>query len=182
MKFLVFSEFGEIADLAMCLQDEGHEVVFHVESKEYRVIAEGMLNHIADWYRYIGKGWVWVFDSCSFGDLQEWLRDQGEAVFGGCSEGDRLENDRQAGQAWFKEAGFDQVESHNFKEFDAAIEFLKANSDRRWILKQNGDAPKSLSHMGKFDDGADMRGDGYNVLGLHGGQRAVLRNHLPSCH
>ena len=157
MKFLLFSEFGEIADLGMHLQDvEGHEVLFHVADKESRKIADGILEHISDWYRYMGKGYVWVFDSCSFGDMQDWLREKGEAVFGGCAEGDKLENDRQAGQDWFKEAGFDQVESHNFTDFDDAHEFVEENAGRRWILKQNGDAPKSLSHMGKFDDGSDM--------------------------
>jgi phosphoribosylamine-glycine ligase len=156
MKFLLFSEFGEIADLGMHLQDvEGHEVLFHIEHKESRRIADGLLRHVQDWYRYIGKGWVWVFDSCSFGDLQDWLREEGEAVFGGCAEGDKLENDRQAGQDGFAEAGFDQVESRNFTDFDEAAEFLKTRSGR-WILKQNGDAPKHLSHLGHFDDGSDM--------------------------
>src|SRR5277367_5026010 len=157
MKFLLFSEFGEIADLGMHLQDvEGHEVLFHVADEESRKIADGILEHISDWYRYMGKGYVWIFDSCSFGDMQDWLREKGEAVFGGCAEGDRLENDRQAGQDWFKEAAFDQVESHNFTDFDDAHEFVEENAGRRWILKQNGSAPKSLSHMGKFDDGSDM--------------------------
>lgn len=157
MKFLVFSEFGEIADLAIYLQDvENHEVIFHVDDKASRKIADGILTHIADWYSYMGKGFVWVFDSCSFGDLQDWMREKGEFVFGGCAEGDELENDRQAGQDWFSESGFDMVESHNFKDFDEASEFVKANPGVRYILKQNGDAPKSLSHMGKFDDGSDM--------------------------
>ena len=155
MKFLVYSEFGEIADLAMCLQNEGHEVVFFVENHDYRSIADGILKHITDWYRYIGKGWIWVFDSCSFGDLQDWLREKGEFVFGGCAEGDKLENDRQAGQDWFAEAGFREVDSENFKDFESASEFIKGKT-RRYILKQNGSAPKSLSHMGKFDDGSDM--------------------------
>jgi phosphoribosylamine-glycine ligase len=157
MKFFFFTEFGEIADLALHLQDvEGHEVLFHVENNDYVCIADGLLEHVKEWYRYIGKGYIWVFDSCSFGDLQDWLRERGEFVFGGCSEGDRLENDRQAGQDWFSEAGFDMVESLNFKDFESASEFVAANTGRRWILKQNGSAPKSLSHMGKFDDGTDM--------------------------
>lgn len=156
MKFLFYSEFGEIADLGIFLQDiEGHEVAFHVESKDYCKIADGILNHASDWYRYIGKGYVWVFDSCSFGDLQDWLREKGEAVCGGCAEGDKLENDRQAGQDWFAEAGFDQVESQNFKDFESAMDLVKS-VPQRWILKQNGSAPKSLNHMGQFDDGSDM--------------------------
>lgn len=157
MRFILFSEFGEIADLGIYLQDvEKHEVVFHIENKESRKIADGILIHVEDWYRYMGKGYVWVFDSCSFGDLQDWMREKGEAVFGGCAEGDKLENDRQAGQDWFAEAGFDQVESQNFKDFDEASDFVSEHDDKRWILKQNGSAPKSLSHMGKFDDSSDM--------------------------
>ena len=157
MKFLLYSEFGEIADLGIHLQDvEGHEVEIYISDKGSRSIAEGILKQVTDWYRHIGTGCIWVFDSCAFGDLQDWLREQGEAVFGGCKEGDHLENDRQAGQDWFKESGFDQVESHNFKDFEEARQFVEGNTDRRWILKQNGDAPKSLSHMGKFDDGSDM--------------------------
>jgi phosphoribosylamine-glycine ligase len=156
MKFLLFSEFGEIADLGMHLQDvEGHEVLFYVRDKDSRKIADGILTHIEDWYRYLGKGYVWVFDSCSIGDFQDWLREKGEFVFGGCAEGDKLENDRQAGQDWFSEAGFDQVESANFTDFEEARAFVEG-SDCRWILKQNADAPKSLNHMGKFEDGSDM--------------------------
>lgn len=156
MKFLLFSEFGEIADLGIHLQQvEGHEVLFHIEDKESRKIAEGILEHIRNWYRCIGKGYIWCFDTCSYGDLQDWLREQGEAVFGGCAEGDALENDRQAGQDWFAEAGFDQVESQNFTDFDEAIIFAQGH-DGRLILKQNADAPKSLNHMGKFDSGEDM--------------------------
>lgn len=32
----------------------------------------------------------------------------------------------------------------------------KTESKKRYILKQNGDAPKHLNHMGKFDGGVDM--------------------------
>lgn len=157
MKFIIYSEFGEIADLGIYLQEiENHEVVIFIKDMDSRKIADGILEHITEWYRYIGKGWIWVFDSCSFGDLQDWLRDKGEAVIGGCKKGDELENDRQLGQDWFAEAGFDMVESHNYKDFEEAMEFVKENSDRRWILKQAGAAPKSLNHMGKFDDCSDM--------------------------
>lgn len=157
MKFLIFSEYGEIADLGIYLQDvEKHDVVIHIPDKPSKSIAEGILEHVSDWYRYIGKGYVWVFDSCSFGDLQDWLREKGESVIGGSKKGDELENDRQMGQDWFSAAGFDQVESHNFSDFDEAIEFIRENTDRRWIMKQNGSAPKSLSHIGKFDSGVDM--------------------------
>lgn len=128
----------------------------HIPSHEYQKIGDGIIQKEKRWWNCIGKNYIWVFDGCSYGDLQDWLRSRGELVFGGSEKGDRLENDRQLGQAWFKAAGFKQPESKNFKNIVDAEKFVKENSDRRWILKQNGDAPKSLNHMGKFDDGRDM--------------------------
>src|ERR1700733_15021154 len=52
--------------------------------------------------------------------------------------------------------GFKQPESHNFTDIDEAIDFVKENKDTRYILKQNGDAPKHLNHMGKFKGNEDM--------------------------
>jgi len=157
MKFLFFTEHGEISDLASyLLHVESHDVVMFIETHEQRRIAEGIVPHIKDWYRYIGKGWIWVFDGCAHGDLQDWLREMGEDVVGGTAETDELENNRQLGQDWFKKAGFDQVESHNFTDLDEALAFVEENSDRKWILKQNSDAPKHLSHKGHFENSEDQ--------------------------
>ena len=156
MKFLIFTEFGELLDLAMWLQDEGHEVIMHLPNHEYQKIGYGIIKKEKDWHTCLGQGYIWCFDGCTFGNLQDWLRQRGESVFGGSEKRYKLENNRQLGQAWFKEAGFLQPESKNFKSIDDAIKFVQENKDRRWILKQNGDAPKSLNHMGKFDQSVDM--------------------------
>jgi phosphoribosylamine-glycine ligase len=157
MKFIVFSEHGEIADLAAyLLHVENHEVLLHIHNDTYKQIAEGIVPHLKEWWRAIGEDYVWVFDSCSFGNLQDWLREQGESIVGGCEAADELENNRQLGQDWFKEAGFDQVFSKNFTDIDSALEFVREHSDTQYILKQNADCPKSLSHKGQFDSNEDM--------------------------
>lgn len=157
MKFLFFSEHGEIADLAAyLLHAEEHEVLLHIPSDNCKQIADGIVPHLKEWWRALGKEYVWVFDSCCFGNLQDWLREQGESVVGGCEGADKLENDRQTGQDWFAEAGFDQAFSKNFKDIDSVLEFIQEHSETIWILKQNGDAPKSLSHKGQFDSNEDM--------------------------
>ncbi len=69
----------------------------------------------------MGAGYIWVFDGCTYGGLQDWLRGEGEVVFGGSAKGDKLENDRQLGQALFNAVGFKQPESKNFKNIDEAI-------------------------------------------------------------
>lgn len=155
-KFIIFSEYAELLDLAMALKDEGHEVLFHVPNKDYEKIGDGIVPKLKNWHEKLGQGFIWCFDGCAHGNLQDWLRAKGEMVFGGCEQGDKLENDRQLGQKLFKSAGFIQPTSKNFKSFDDAIKFITENKDKRWILKQNGDAPKSLNHMGKFDQNIDM--------------------------
>jgi len=157
MKFLIFTEHGEIADLAAyLLHVEGHDVLMHIHNHSCEQIADGIVPKLKEWWRAVGKDYVWVFDSCSFGDLQDWLQESGEAVVGGSKAADELENDRQLGQEWFREAGFDQPFSKNFKDIDAVLEFVREHSDTLWILKQNNDAPKSLSHKGQFDTNEDM--------------------------
>lgn len=154
--FIFMTEYAEILDVALRVQSEGHTVLFHIESAEQKKIGDGLVEKISDWHRCLGEGYTWVFDGCSHGDLQDWLRDQGEHVFGGSKKGDALENDRQLGQKLFKQLGFKQPESHNFTSIDDALSFIEEHDQTRWILKQNGDLPKSINHMGKFDGSIDM--------------------------
>lgn len=156
MKFLVYSQCGETLDLALRLQREGHDVLMHIEDKTDKKIGDGFVKKLDDWYKAIGKGFVWIFDSCSYGKLQDWLRSKGELVFGGCEAGDELENDRQKGQAWFKKAGYKQPDSMNFTDIGAALAHVKAHPEQSWVLKQNGDAPKSINYVGKFENSVDM--------------------------
>lgn len=161
MEFIFYSEFGETLQLASyLLHVKKHDVVMYIKDKEAQSIGKGIVPHVQNWYDYIGKQRIWVFDSCSFGRLQDWLRQQGEAVFGGCEAGDELENNRQMNQEWFKELGFKQPFSQNFRSIADSKKFVEKqaekNPEKRWILKQNGDAPKSINHMGKFSGSIDL--------------------------
>jgi len=155
-KFIIHTEFGELLDIAIHLKNEGNEVVMYIPDRESKKVGDGMVEKIENWHNELGKGSIWLVDGCSHGNLQDWLRSQGEFIFGGCEMGDKLENDRQLGQKLFKSAGFYQPESKNFTDIDNALDFVLKNRDRKWILKQNGDAPKSINHMGKFDGNIDM--------------------------
>jgi phosphoribosylamine-glycine ligase len=156
-KFLIYSEFGEILDLAIHLQyKEKHEVLLHIPDKQWKRIGDGIIQKTEEWYRYIGEGYTWIFDSTVFGDLQDWLREKGEAVFGGSAKADEMENDRQKNQEWFREAGFKQPFSQNFTSIEEALQFVMRRRKQRWILKQNGSAPKTLNHLGKFGESEDL--------------------------
>lgn len=168
MKFFIVSTYGEMLDVALHLQDvEKHEVVMWIPDHDHQKIGEGLIPKAEDWWNYLDGSWTFLVDGCERGAMQDWLRGTTSkwahnsdsphvACFGGSEQGDVLENDRQAGQAIFKRSGFLQVESQNFTSIDDAIAFVQKNSDRLWILKQNGDAPKSINHAGHFDGNADM--------------------------
>lgn len=157
MKLVFYSQFGELIDLAAYLQNvEGHQVKMFIEDSNYRRIGEGIVPHTAQWWRETGKGCVWVFDGCEHGNLQDWLREHGELVVGGSEAGDELENSRQLAQKWFRDAGFDQPFSANFTSVDEALAFVLKHRDQKWIIKQSGSAPKSLSYKGHFDSSEDM--------------------------
>jgi len=157
LKFIVISTYGELLDIAIQLEKvEKYETVFCTIDHDYSKIGEGIVTKEKEWHRYIGKNYVWIIDGCENADLQDWLREQGEYVVGTNTELSEMENDRQKGQDWFKKAGFKQPFSKNFKNIDECLEFVKENIDTKYILKQNGDAPKSINYKGKFDSNEDM--------------------------
>lgn len=156
-RFIILSTHGELLDLAIWLQEiERYEVVLCVTNSDSEHIGDGIVEKETTWVRYMGLGYIWCIDGCENADLQDWLRDEGEYVVGTNTEMAEMENDRQKGQAWFKRAGFNQPYSDNFTDFDSALDFIEKNSGTKYILKQNGNAPKHLNHKQKFDSGEDM--------------------------
>lgn len=154
---LIISSFGEILDLAIHLQDvEKKKVLMHIPNSNYQKIGDGIVEKVDDFHQHLGKGYIFVVDGCEHAKLQDWLREQGEYVVGTNEVLSELEENRQKGQELFKKAGFKQPMSKNFKSIDDALDFVKENSEKRLILKQNGGAPKSINHMGKFDSNIDM--------------------------
>lgn len=155
--FIVISTYGELLDVAIQLEKvEGFPTYFCVTDHNYTKIGDGIVTKEKDWHRCIGKGYVWVIDGCENADLQDWLREEGEYVVGTNATLSDMENDRQKGQDWFKKAGFRQPFSKNFTSIDDCMKFVEENSEKKWILKQNGDAPKSINYKGKFEDNEDM--------------------------
>jgi hypothetical protein len=157
MNIFIISTHGEMLDVALHLQDvEKHNVKMWIPDPREKKIGDGLIEKVDNWYDYLDGQWTFLIDGCERGRLQDYLRSRGIPVFGGSEQGDVLENDRQAGQQVFKRAGFYQPKSENFTSIDDAIQFVQSHMDTLWVLKQNGDAPKSINHAGHFADNADM--------------------------
>ena len=154
-KYFVFSTFGELLDVAIALQDAGKEVVLYVPDPQSKKIGDGIVEKVENWHEHVGRGYTWIIDGCENAKLQDWMREQGEYVVGTNEAMTEYEESRQKGQEWFKELGFSQPESWNFTDFDEALKHVQ-DYPGRLIFKQNGNAPKFLNHLGKFESGIDM--------------------------
>ena len=159
MKYIFLSEFFESSALALSLKIlEEQDVKVFLTDKGYHKILEGIIEKDKDFIQYMGQGNIFVTDDADMGEIAESLRAKKELVFGGSVQSDKWENERQTGQDIMKKAGIFTVPSSNFKghgAFDKAIEFIKQKKGR-WVVKQNGNEDKSLSTVGKFEDGTDV--------------------------
>lgn len=144
------------------LQSSGHEVRVHAADSEAHDVMRGMLSFTddwrdeLDWVRAAGEDGAILFETASFGETQDELRRDGFNVIGGSALGDRLENDREYGQSVLRSVGLRTAKSHEFTNFDEAIDFV-AKSRGRYVFKLNGSEWSSTrGYVGAMENGQDM--------------------------
>ncbi len=162
MRFLGVGESNDLGAMYHGLARRGHEVKVFVADQASRDVYAGMLDFTADWraelgwLREAGGQGVALFESAQQGDEQDTLRREGFQVIGGSALGDRLEADREFGQQALRAIGLRTAASHGFRDYGAAIDFLRARGGR-YVLKFNGaDSPRTRNYVGELDDSADM--------------------------
>jgi phosphoribosylamine-glycine ligase len=91
-----------------------------------------------------------IFDDNGYGELADYLRNNGFKVVGGGRFADRVENDRQFATDLMKKV-MDVPESVSFTSWDRAIEFVKNNDpDDKLVFKPNdSDVPKEYTYVAK---------------------------------
>lgn len=162
MRFLAIGKGNDLADMYARLLAAGHEVRVYVEDEEARDIFEGMLPFTSDWkselpwIREAGRDGILIFEGIGWGETQDRLRGEGYNVIGGGALGDRLETDRAYGQAVLRDIGLDTADSHEFNDFESAIEFVQ-RTRRQYVLKFSGQGFASTrNYVGEMEDGADV--------------------------
>lgn len=156
--FLFVSIAGLIGDLAWQISKEGHQVKYFIEEQPEKEVADGFVEKVDDWEKEIDWADVIIFDDVlGQGTKAKKLRDKGKFVIGGTPYTDRLEDDRAFGQEELKKAGVNIIPYKDFKSFEEAIEFVKANPDQ-YVLKPSGEAQniKGLLFIGEEEDGKDV--------------------------
>lgn len=162
MRFLGVGETNDLGDMYLRLMARGHEVRVYMSDPESEGVMQGMLPFTDDWcdelewIRGAGNDGIILFEGVSDGETQDDLRAKGYNVIGGSALGDRLEGDRAFGQDFLRQAGIDTIPTHEFEDFDAALQFVREHP-RRYVLKLNGTGWQSNStYLGEMENGADM--------------------------
>src|SRR6476469_7509193 len=127
MRFLGIGKGNDLADMYLRIQQRGHEVRVYVGDPSARDIFRGMLTFTDDWQRELAwaRDGILIFEGIGWGETQDRLRKEGFHVIGGSALGDRLETDRAFGQQVLRDIGLSTAASHEFFDFDEAIEFVK---------------------------------------------------------
>ena len=159
MRVLGIGKGNDLADIYLRLQSAGHEVRVFVDDPESRDIFRGMLTLTGDWQTelpWIRESGFILFEGIGWGETQDRLRKEGYRVIGGSALGDRLETDRAFGQEVLRNIGLLTAASHEFDDFDAAIDFV-SRTRARYVLKFSGQGFASTrNYVGEMENGNDV--------------------------
>lgn len=157
MKVLFVSSDGSTLSMAMRMQDYGHDIKFWIKSNDFRDVGLGLVPRVDSFSSYAGWADLIIFDDAEFGQKAKEFRAVGKAVVGGTPLTDRLEMDRSYGQTMLEHYGVKILPHTDYKSVRDAISYLTGNPGR-YVVKLDGKMQddKSLSYVGKDDDGEDM--------------------------
>jgi phosphoribosylamine--glycine ligase len=145
MKFLLYSECGEGAEMLHRIAMEGNDCAIFIRDKIYSTVFNGILPHVDNPDVFVDKETVIIFDMSGNGKVADTYRRKGHFVYGSSSFSDDLENDRDFGFESMEKAGIKIPEHTEFKDFNKGIEFVR-QSNERLVFKPSGCMPCKLTY------------------------------------
>lgn len=152
MKLLIIDPYGDGLDFAMRSQKDGHDVrLFIRDTEKCKYTGKDLINVVRDyrpWMRWADL--VFVTDNCLYlTDLDRW-RKEGIKIIAPTVEAAEWETNRSTGMKVMAAAGIEIPTYKEFKDYDAAIAYVK-REDRRFVSKviDGGITDKSLSYCSK---------------------------------
>lgn len=134
-RFLILSEEGSGAGLALWLEREGHEVRIWYRKEAAEHCCEGMVTK-ADGFEF---GETIICDCTGFGAIADTLRSDGRFVFGGSSLADKLEMDRRYAKEVMEEYEIETPNSVYLSGSDAWDKASEATGEsERLVFKPGG--------------------------------------------
>ena len=156
MKILLLDPAGALVDFGIRCLAEGHEVKQWIRphGQERSKIGKGLIDQVQNWQIHARQADLIVLSDNAFQMRElEKFHEEGYPIIGTNMLGAKMELDRDYGQDIMKKAGLSVIPSFEFKDYNSAIDFVKANP-KRYVSKPSGDADKALSYVSK--SAADM--------------------------
>ena len=156
LKILLVDPAGALVDFGIRCLAEGHSVKQWIRphGQERSKIGRGLIDQVQNWQIHAKNADLIVLSDNAYQmrDLEK-FHEEGYPIIGTNQLGAKMELDRDYGQEIMKKAGLSVIPSHEFHDYNSAIEFVKANP-KRYVSKPSGDADKALSYVSKSP--ADM--------------------------
>ena len=131
MFILVIDPSGLTLDWCLRCLASGHTVKLYTKGSRSSHIGEGLVDKITNWKKYMDiADLIFSADNLEFMDEIDAYIKKGYPVFGPGKRAAKLELDRMYGQDVIKAFGGPIIPSHEFKNYDAAINFIKQNPKR----------------------------------------------------
>lgn len=156
MNILLLDPAGALVDFGIRCLAEGHTVKQWIRphGDTQSKIGRGLIDRVINWQAYARQADLIVLSDNAYQMRElEKFHEEGYPIIGTNQLGAKLELDRDYGLDVMKKAGLKMMPSHEFKDYNSAIEFVKANP-KRYVSKPSGDADKALSYVSKSP--ADM--------------------------
>jgi phosphoribosylamine--glycine ligase len=147
MKFLLFSQCGEGAQILKRIELEGNEVGLFIKDKLYSTVFDGLLPKVEP-DSFVDKDTVIIFDMSGNGKIADMYKRQGLLVYGASEFADKLEHDRQFGFDAMQKAGIKIPGFKGFTDFKAGMEYVR-KSNKRLVFKPSGTMPCKLTYVSK---------------------------------
>jgi phosphoribosylamine--glycine ligase len=162
LRFLGIGDYHSLGDMYWRLAMAGHDVRVCVRESEAHEIYAGLVQRVDDWHRELdwiaaaGRDGIIVIETASLGETADALRARGFHVVGGSAWTDRIERDRAFGQEAMRAAGLQTAPTHAFRDYAAALAFLRERPARYVFKFSDGESASTRNYVGEMDDGADI--------------------------
>lgn len=157
MLILVIDPGGLTLDWCLRCLAYGHTVKLYTKGSRASHIGEGLIDKVDNWKKYMDVAdLIFSADNLDYmSEIDEYIK-KGYPIFGPGKRAAKLELDRMYGQKVIEDFGGPVIPSHEFKNYDEAIRFIKENP-KRYVCKPCGEEEdKTLSYVAK--DEADLIG------------------------
>jgi phosphoribosylamine--glycine ligase len=148
MKFLLYSQSGEGAQILKRIELEGNECALFVKDKVYKSVFDGLLEKTENPDSFIDEDTVIIFDMSGNGSIADSWRSSGHFVYGASEFSDKLEHDRKFGFETMKKAGIQIPDYKEFSSFEIGREYVRS-ANKRLVFKPSGSMPTKLTYCSK---------------------------------